>query len=307
MFSRKIILLSLAVASTTLQAAEEFPNGLVPADVAAEFAGGGTLYRGLPDGFPDLVLPARLGLRLIGTHQRNPYSQTILIQSAAGPADLRETLLSMLQMQGWHDLGSAPIGAVDPVFLQLCHDIHGTMTVTMRSNAAGTQLQVRRTVYPQQFTRMPCAEERARSQAASARYAYFGQLLPVLEVPDGTLAPQPSVGIRNISSSFSGDSVRMEREGSVSVPDTTAADVYEHFAEQLREQGWVADSSATGELTASSTWLKEVTVPGAAASERVVLTFNVFAATEDAYGVTLVLRSSSRNPGGDYISGLPLF
>lgn len=307
MFSRKIILLSLFAATTTLQAATEFPDGLVPADIAAEFAGGGTLHQGLPDDFPELLLPRGIDLRVLGSLQNNPYSQTILIRSSSSPAEIREGLLAMLAMQGWHDVGSSPVGAVDPVYLQLCHDRHGTMTLTMRSNATGTQLQVRRIVYPQQVARPPCAQERARNQESTARYVYFNSLLPLLEVPDGTLSPLPGVGIRGISGSYSGSSVRIEREGTIEVPETSAAEVYENFAQQLTEQGWIVDSSATGIMSAASTWTRTATPPGATSPELVLLSLTVQGGSDDYYGVALVLRSPPGEGSAGFGSGFPAF
>lgn len=307
MFSRKIILLSLFAATTTLQAATEFPDGLVPADIAAEFAGGGTLHQGLPDDFPDLLLPRGIDLRVLGSLQNNPYSQTILIRSSSSPAEIREGLLAMLAMQGWHDVGSSPLGSISPLYLQLCHDLHGTMTLTMRSNATGTQLQVRRNVFPQQVARPPCAQERARNLESTARYVYFNSLLPLLEVPEGTLSPLPGRGIRGISGSYSGSSVRIEREGTIEVPETTAADVYEDFARQLTEQGWIVDSSATGIMSAASTWTRTVTPTGATSPELVLLSLTVQGGSGDYYGVALVLRSPPGEGSAGFSGGFSAF
>lgn len=300
---RKSILLSL-FACTTLQAAE-FPNGLVPADVAAEFAGGGTLHPGLPDDFPQLMIPAALDLRVVGTHQRSQFQQTILLRSTLDPEELSDRLVAALTVQGWQELTPSAIAIGRAGYLQLCHDTHGSMTVSMTPSAAEalTRVQVQRSVYPVQFTPMPCADQLASSRETAARYAFFSNLVPVLEVPEGTLSPRPAIGIRGISGSFSGSNFRIEREGTIEVPETVLADVNAHFTEQLVEQGWENDSSAIGELSATSTWTRTVTPPGADSPEQPILTLTILpSSSEDLYGVVLVLRSLG-STGSDFISG----
>jgi hypothetical protein len=300
MLSRKIILLSLIAASTTLHAATEFPNGQVPAEIAAEFAGGGTLHQGLPDNFPPLTVPASLKLRVLGTNQRNQYTQTILLHSTLGVQALHEGLVAALEPQGWQELARSFI-AVDPFgYLQLCHDVHGSMTLNMSRSGNATRLQVQRTVLPASVEQPACADQQADYAESAARYAFYEGLVPLLEVPDGTLRPAP-IGIRGISASASGSSVRIQREGTIEVPGTTTAQIDAHFTAQLREQGWVKDSGGTGSVSAVSTWTRTVTPPGATSSEFAAVTLNVLELSEDSYAVSLVLRSPQASGSGALI------
>lgn len=233
MSMRNIILLSLLGATTTLQAATEFPNGLVPADVVGEFAGG-TILSGLPDDFPALLLPPGLDLRLIGSMQRNEYSQQILLRSPLGREALNEALLAALTVQGWVDVSSSSLLGISGLLsLRLCHNQHGEMTLSGTPVSYGTRLQVSRNVYPPQFTRTPCSEQQAQMRANAARRSLYESLVPVLEVPEGTVATPPVGYFRDFSSSFSSNSVEIEREGSIQVPGTNATELFEHFAAQL--------------------------------------------------------------------------
>jgi hypothetical protein len=304
MLSRKIILLSVfattSAATTTLLAATEFPNGLVPAEIAVEFAGGGTLHQGLPDDFPPLTVPASLNLSVLGTNHRNQYTQMILLRSTLGVQQLHEGLVAALATQGWTELGRAIIG-VDPYgFTQVCHDVHGTMTLNMSRSGDATRLEVQRTVWPEEVTVPSCAEQQAAYQERAARSAFFEGLMPILEMPEGAVRTPPFLGIRGVVGNYSAGSVRIERDGQMEVPDTTIAGINAHFSAQLLEQGWVLDSGSAGDVSAVSTWTRTVAPPGTA-SERVFVTLDLLEFGNDRYTVTLTLRSVQADGGSDLI------
>lgn len=299
----KSILLSLC-ACTTLQAAE-FPNGMVPADIAAEFAGGGTLLQGLPDDFPPITLPPGLDLRVVGTHQRSQYQQTILLRSTHGIDDLKNRLLAAVTAQGWQELTSPTLSVGAEGYLQLCNDTYGSLTVRMSLSAtdALTHVQVQRTVYPVQVTLPSCAVQQASTEQSAARYEFLNSLAPVLEVPEGTLSPRPGIGIRGVS--YSGSNYRIDREGLIDVPGMTLRTVNAHFTEQLAAQGWVIDSDAVGESSAISTWTRTVTFPGADSPEQPILILTVLPGSgEDSYGIVLTLRSAPSS-GTGLITDIP--
>jgi hypothetical protein len=284
---RFVLLLGLA-GSTSLHAATEFTNGLVPMDVVREFAGG-TVIKGLPDGFPALLLPEGLDLQLIGSLERDAWSQTILLRSSLSREAVRERLHAALTVQGWTDLGSTlPIAA--QYILNLCHGQHGLMSINTNTASNGSRIQVTRSFHPAQL-RTSCSEQQNRNRETATLYSFYSSQMPVLEVPAGTVnTPGPAI-LRGGSSSFSTDYAEIDRDGSIEVPGTTAAAVHAHFSTQMQAQGWALDSSDTGERSASSVWTRTLTPPGATASADMFVTLTVLRGTGNFYGVRLRLQT----------------
>lgn len=302
---QKFILLSAIASALPVQAATEFPEGLVPVEIVSELLGGGTLYRGLPDDFPPLLLPDDVDLYLLATHQRNSYSQSLLLRSNTERLVAHERLYAALTAQGWLDVSTSPFGISGLSLMRLCHDQYGDMTINISTAGSGSRLEVSRTVLPAGYVGMSCAEQLARSQAGAARYALYESVMPLLEVPDNTIETIPTPFLRGFSSGISGSRVEITRDGSIEVPDTNAAELYTHFAAQMQEQGWEADSSDSGNASASSVWTRSIVPDGSNEAERVLLTLTVLQGTGDYYEVSLSLRSPAEGGGagiGSWIS-----
>jgi len=211
---------------------------------------------------------------------------------------VREQLLAALTTQGWVNL-SSPFGISGLSMLRLCHDQHGDMTVNATPATDGSRLQVTRTILPAQFTRPSCAEQQADSVRTAELYGFYNSLLPVLELPPGTVnAPPSGFFNRGSSSSFSSNYLEIVRDNTIKVPDTNAGEIFAGFAAQMRAQGWEADSSDAGEISASSVWTREVTPPGATAAMQLFATLSVLRGIDDLYGITLTLRSAPNGSSG---------
>lgn len=301
MLSRKIILLSLVTATTALQAATEFPNGLVPADIVAEFAGG-TILQGLPDDFPPLTVPAALDLRVIGSMQENAYSQTILLSSSLSREELAAGLRAALTGQGWLDTSVSPGGFPGLGLLRFCHDAHGDLSINGTPTDYGTRLRVSRTVMPAGYPGKACSVQREQIVENAARGNIYDALMPILEVPENTVN-SPSDLISGSSSSRSATRVTIRRDGSIEVPNTSTAELHDHFAAQMLEQGWQEDSSDTSDRSAISVWRKALTDP-LAIGDTAFVVLTVLRGSEDFYAVMLTVRSMPVDGGTAGIIGI---
>jgi hypothetical protein len=298
MSPRHLILL-LCLGTSSLHAATEFTDGLVPMDIVREFSGG-TVYPSLPDDFPPMNWPADTDLHVIATTVQ-PYSQRILLRTSHSSHEIQQRLLAVLTVHGWTQISS-----LSSYYLLMCHDRYGQMTITTSNTGTYTRVSVSRSVIPQGLTGLPtCAEQQRTTRENDIAQNFFSTQLPVLEVPAGTVQSVPRAYLIGGSSSFySNDGVEISRDGVIQVPDTTVADLYEHFAAQMQEQGWQVDSSDAGQRGASSVWLKSMTVPGATTSTEVMTTLTLLLGVDAHYSVQLRLQSLPKAGGGLGIIGI---
>ncbi len=283
---RFVTIFILGLAPASLHAATEFPGGLVPMDIVREFTGG-TLYRSLPDGFPAISLPAGLDLRLIGSVSES-YNQKVVLRTALSREALYAELRTALIAQGWMDLSSTGLSS----FLRFCHDQHGTLSINMNSSSGGGyRVDVNRSTFPASST---CSQQQTLADANVGWQDFFKARYPTLEVPPETVATPGSPYImRSGSSSGSGGRIEMNNSGSIEVPRASAATIHEHFARQLANQGWKMDSSATGERSGTSVWIKSAFAPGLAEEPvEILITLSVVRGAENIYGVGLKFQSA---------------
>jgi hypothetical protein len=301
MLFRKLILLAGLTLATELHAATEFPGGLVPMDVVREFAGG-TLYRSLPDGFPPISLPPGIDLRLLGSTSEN-YSQKVVLRTTLSREALYEQLRTVLTAQGWHDVGSSTFYSL----LRFCHDQYGSLYATVNSSSGGgNRVDVTRSSFPSSST---CSEQQAQIAASTAWSDFYNARFPVLEVPAETITTSPSPYIlRSGSSSGSAGRIEINRDGNIKVPLASAATVHEHFARQMASQGWKMDSSAAGERSATSVWIKTAAAPGLSNDlVEMLVTLAVVRGATDVYGIDVRFQSPPTESNGGSFSGLSTF
>jgi hypothetical protein len=300
-------LLSAIGLSFSLQAATEFPNGLAPIELLQEFSGG-NVYRSLPDNFPTVPLPAGLGLSVIGSLERGSSQQQVLLRNAGTGEAVLAALLTAYSAAGWidlpHDLNS----------LNLCHDQLGQMTIRSSDAIAGEhRLYVTRTRLPPGYPYpggLTC--EQQQSGSSTAIFTWIMTLMPVLEVPEGTMAPGfPVAPFTRLSSFFGNGSTGFDasQEGAIEVPDTTLAELHEHFVLQLEEQGWVADSNASGTRSSSSVWYKTAQsfVTDTSPAEDIELTgiMSILHTEDDTYRI--LFRTQTGTSAFGVISGFSSF
>jgi hypothetical protein len=162
---RNVVLMLGLGAAASLHAATEFENGLVPAELVREFAGG-TVYKSLPDNFPAIPLPATVDLRLIGSMEQFS-SQRLLLRTSLGVDAIRAQLRTALLGAGWVDL------SIDPSPLSLCHDQHGSMQISTTDRGGDNRVHVSRSFWPLSIPRpgtQTCAEQLAARQGSGNWY-----------------------------------------------------------------------------------------------------------------------------------------
>lgn len=234
----------------------------VPVDLARAFAGGGTIYRGLPPDFPSFTLPA--GLSVMGSHDLGNF-QRVLLRSAPEGGEAQRAIAQALLAEGWTELpAQAPAretgfiipdpGTPRPKPVMLCQDDFGRLEVRGETG-------VENRVYLQRFAYEPAArgtscEEHAQNlatpRAPRSSVPPLQPYLPVLAAPPSSL-PQPN---QSLFGSGSGSS--FERDTLVAVVDLSAGELLAHYARQMREQDWEADAEWAGEITAGGTWMRSV-------------------------------------------------
>src|SRR5690606_10854489 len=104
--------------------AAEFEDGLIPADLVREFVGG-TIFSGLPDGFPVPEMPRDSGLSVLGSLDRGPVGQQVVLHNSGTWESARAILRTAYQATGWLDIGpsDSPAGITGASSrLSLCHD-----------------------------------------------------------------------------------------------------------------------------------------------------------------------------------------
>ncbi len=259
------------------------------------------LYAGWPPDFPQVPLPD--SVTVLGSVQMMNVQRVVLDTGGpAGPvrdrliADLEaEGYLLITQppqrrapfpMGGFQAVPAIPDGM--PV--QLCHEQHGMLLIRPLPGGSGgpsrtielhTQLSrpmaaagtpffsdapaiARQTVAAGPQT-LSCEDLRDRQlqQQGMGSGQSLAEYMPQLLLPAGAISQQSSQGgIPRLGMSGGGLSPGLLSDAEMQM-DMTLSALYSHFARQLREQGWQADSEAEGETTATGTWLSVHETSGA--------------------------------------------
>jgi hypothetical protein len=295
--------LLLALLPLASQAATEFTDNVVPLELVREF-NPGNYYSSLPDDFPVRDLQLGLGLRVIGSIVRGQSSQDVLLRTTSSADTAKSSLIDQLASSGWL------LVSENTQYSTLCHDEHGSIRLRTADFAPGDNrvyASLSRTPQGYPFAQT-CAQMQATANDPLGRYGPLYDLMPVLEVPETATTPDLSAGgisafgiFRSGGFGISGNgSFEFDRSGNVAVPDFSAALLYEHFAVQMREQGWTEDSGATGTRSASATWFREVAapegLPNAGETIELIGKLQLLDLQEDTYRVDFVLQSISSTP-----------
>lgn len=294
--STGLVAAALAACMVTPAQAQPFEQD-IPLDLARVLISPGrvdniTFHQGFPPEFPDIELPS--GVSVMGSMgQRN--ADRVVLHARPEAGQQREALLASMETQGYQMLTRPPQqdpdrrGFVSPEVIppsmpvQLCHDDHGTIMVQVVSGTAEPLLLMTGTGSPQQM-QMSCEQQAARMELMGRPGPGGGGLqryMPRLELPPGASDRRPSIrGWSPFGMSGSGNSVRT----SADVTSDWAPDrLHEHFAAQLREQGWTVDAEGAGSQSASSGWL------GEEEDESLLGSLQVLSSAEGQYQVTFLL------------------
>ena len=277
------LLLSTAMAATvTVQAAQPFPDNLVPGELV-KLVSGYDFFRTLPDDFPLVPLPSGMGLQLIGSTSSVLDEQLLLLN----PGDNQQVLDAIKDAYiaaGWHEVTvPSSIYYVNPQ-VQLCSDTKGTLYLSTTSGGDDeNQVHVR---YQRNISALNnglgCSEAEAWKQSGydGGITSYFLQQMPVLappgqavSTPYGVYYMQPAISVSRLqpvfasstavssSSSNSTNTLEYEAAYTVSTEQYSRSGLQAEYAGQLQDQGWAADGSSQGGLSSMSTWFKIVQGP----------------------------------------------
>ena len=256
---------------------------VVPADLARYLAGGGRMTPELPADFPALTLPE--GLSVMGAFDQG-RRQLVLLRSLTSGIEAQQAIVADLVARGWIDMTDTRdraygfiVPAVNPVPASLCHDELGNLQVR-GEDGVENRVYLTRTGDARGPDELSCEEMLAarlagrppfpRRELDSNPFRFLPTLAsPSLE-PDPGQVPlnQPDLGIRGVPFDVLGSSIARVRLGTATgmshesellayAPDYSPAELDEHYAAQLREQGWTRDSGWGGEDQAISNWVRE--------------------------------------------------
>lgn len=259
-------------AGATAQAADELPADLV-ADIT-----GGDIRLGLPADFPlpAASFPGGVRIRLLGSLDFGT-SKRLYLRATADPQEVHSILVDAYTAGDWIDVTPYPAGlsqAPSPRFTRLCHNQLGYLDIQFTGTTAGGISKF--SVYYQGGPysdvlsgTTTCEELRAYRDAGypGGVLAFFNEQVPTLDVSGlsdeilpgarffyGIASSVPSLGVRR-------PGFQTTQNGSVELPDTSLAELFDTLSLQLEDQDWVVDSSAIGSISVSSVWRKSVVLP----------------------------------------------
>ena len=222
-------------------------------------------YSDIMDDFPEFQLPSEFDVMgsVVQNSQMRVALTTELEESAATEA-LKESFLD----SGWVEMPQFQrfpstrgfVSAVETRTFygsQICHDEHGQLSIGFRQRDEGNVVSLRSS-YGFARNWRNCDELIAQQEQSMAmmrgRSSGLGELMPRLEVPEeARQGSRPALMLGGMSSSSDSaeTDARIELEWELER-------VYQHFAEQILEQGWTLDTESIGSLTATGTWTQTV-------------------------------------------------
>jgi len=291
------VILAACIAASVQAQPRSFEDN-IPLELATVLVSQGQVdsvgfYRGVPPDFPDIALPR--GVSVLGSMtQRNGHR--VVLRAPPDAGQQREALVRAMEASGYRMLTRPPQtdpdqrGFVAPAVIppgmpvQLCHDDRGNMTVRVVSGGVEPMLVLMGSPLPVQQARMSCDQQEARMDrmggpGRASRGAQ--QYMPRLELPpDATSRAAAAFSpFRGISGSL--DNARTSTDVSI---EWEPGRLHEHFAGQLREQGWAVDSEASGTRSAISGWV------GEEEGQSLLGSLQILASGEDQYQVTFQLN-----------------
>lgn len=264
-----IVLMMYSVNSHPVFADTEFVDS-VPLEVVKQFVGNpymgqSALYSDILDAFPPFTVPA--DFEVLASADQG-FVQRVILSSTLDEAGASAALTQAFIAEGWSQIpiNGMPaqqtgfVSAEQPVVVpqQLCHDDHGMLTASVRDDGGKRYININRNLSGQGI-RPTCAEMLAQAaQGYSGMGFRRGGMLdtyaPKLIMPESNMPTRPTAFMGGGGGGSSND---WESRGALTI-DWEIGDIYEHFASQIGEQGWLADSDASGGVVATGSWTKSV-------------------------------------------------
>ena len=245
----------------------------IPLDVAEvlfDFGDDGNfaVYSDIMDDFPVLDLPSGFGV--VGSLVQNRQKRVVL-STRLDEADAIEAISSIYLDDGWiampqfgppqPETGFVYVANPNPRqrYQSICHDEHGQLSFGYRERSSDNYLVLSLGIgFGFNRNWQTCDERIAQQEMSLARMSSRNlgvqQYMPRLVLPEGTTQGgyQPFM-----IGGGGGGGNRYETDATVEI-DMDLDNVYQHFAEQIVEQGWNSDSESVGTATATGTWTKTV-------------------------------------------------
>lgn len=303
------LVIPLLVQNATAQAATPFEDS-IPLDIVealfdSGYGGDFAVYEDIMDDFPDFDLPA--GFEVVGSLLQNTQKRVVLATELDESAAI-DAIQNNLLDDGWtempnfgpriQDSGFIMANAARPSFNMVCNDEHGQMNMSYRDREPQNYLVLGLSVYAL-FNRnwQSCDELIAQQEMSMSqiRGRSFGvqQYMPRLEMPEGTT--QNGYQPMFIGGSGGGNG-SFETDATVEI-DMELDEVFQHFAEQILEQGWTADTESVGAATATGAWTKqdenETTIVGR---------LSVVRSGENVFDLSMQVEVPGRSRGGVFRS-----
>jgi len=282
-------------------AAEEFQDS-IPIEVAEAlfgFSAGGDLrvYSDIADGFPEFDLPRQF--EVLGSSVRGSSAFTVALATSLDEDDARSAITESFADEGWIDLPRFGMPAMEsgfvsqnqpamPSYTQLCHDDYGQLSVSYSERSGRRSVTLNTgSVFGGDYR--SCAERIEQQEMMRERTSQRGmgirQYMPLLLVPeDARQGRMPFV--RSTGMSSSGNTAETDTNFSI---EWELEEVFQHFAEQIVEQGWILDAESIGSITATGSWTR-LSENGA----NIVVRLDVVNSEEERYDLTLRVEG----PGG---------
>lgn len=210
----------------------------------------------VPEELVGVAVPENL--EFIGSSE-TPIYTVAAYKTDSMPGDALEAVSAMLGEAQWHEY--RPVGptsggfvSVDrPLNQSLCRDRTRISASSRRADdATFVSMNISELAEENSCDDM-LSDSRRTAFGMSPRFALHDHM-PALTLPDGARTIDPRLAVLGSGSFFSGSDRFVNTRVDIET-DLSAQELAEHFAQQLRDQGWSDDSAWSGEVSSGSVWL----------------------------------------------------
>jgi len=203
----------------------------------------------LPDAFDELRVPDTFDL--VGSEINN-YSLRAIYKTTEDPGVALSDAVDLLTENGWRDLADVMAmhtrgfqsGSI-PEMARVCRDTEpGLLSVTVNKSSNQTYLSFSITSYGEGQT---CEDLEIQANSFGRQRMNMFEDLPVLELPDN---------IQSSNSGMGGGGNEYHSDVVVST-EMSRASLMSYLGDQIRDQGWIFDTSWSGNLSSGSVWSKK--------------------------------------------------
>lgn len=260
-------LITLSVVALPAGADTEFEDS-IPIEVAevlfdASLNGQFEIYSDIADAFPPFELPDNF--TVIGSTVQNGNLRAVVSSAMASDAAIQQ-LRDAFEVEGWEQLPAYNPPAQDTGFVapgpvivrsntSLCHDELGRLSISSAERGTTNYYAIFMYNAFMGSSQGSCASQLAMQQQSLAQMRFsegIRQYMPRMEVPEAeNIRPRGAFIGGGSSSSNNSAETETNLRSNLGIEA-----LYEHFAEQILEQGWEIDSEVVGDRSANGTWTR---------------------------------------------------